>query len=179
MPSDKQNRYYTTTQITQQTIDPHAQSHTHHTQTTLKVDNKQQKRKTLSYANMVRYGRELNIPQTKITQTTPKQKQVNTTQTGTHSTPCGEQAQTVTTRHTTVGTQTDDTPLASTATLTATVDYIIEQILGKQEGGKADTTSNSGDREGGLERRRVLEFKQKGRETESQLTHQRTHTKKN
>ena len=35
--------------------------------------------KTLSYANMVRYGRELNISQTKTTQTTPKPKQVNTT----------------------------------------------------------------------------------------------------
>ena len=84
---------------------------------------------------MVRYGRELDISQTKTTQTTPKQKQVNTTQTSTDRTPCREQAQAVTTQHTTVGMQTDDTPLASTATLTATVDDIIEQIPGKQEGG--------------------------------------------
>ena len=101
MPLDKQNGYCTTTQITQQTVEPHAQLHTHHAQTTLKVDNKQQKRKTLSYANMVRYGRELNTPQT-----TPKQKQVNTTQTSTHSTPCREQALTVTTQRILVGTQT-------------------------------------------------------------------------
>ena len=90
--------------------------------------------KTLSYAKMVRYGRELNSPQTKTTQTTPKQKQVNTSQISTHSTPCREQAQTATTQHTTAGTQTDDTPLASNERLTATVDDIIEQILGKQEG---------------------------------------------
>ena len=105
MPLDKQNGYCTTTQITQQTVEPHAQLHTHHAQTTLKVDNKQQKRKTLSYANMVRYGRELKTSQTKTTPTTPKQKQVNTTQTSTHSTPCREQALTVTTTHL-VGTQT-------------------------------------------------------------------------
>ena len=93
------------------------------------------KKNTLSYTNMVRYGRELDISQTKTTQTTPKQKQVNTTQTSTDRTPCREQAQAVTTQHTTVGMQTDDTPLASNATLTATVDDIIEQIPGKQEGG--------------------------------------------
>ena len=47
-----------------------------------------------------------------------------------------------------MGTQTDDKPLASNETLAATVDDIIEQILGKQEGGKADTTSDSRDEEG-------------------------------
>ena len=72
-----------------------------------------------------------------------------------NSTPCREQAQTVTTQHTTVGTQTDDTQFASDEMITATVDDIIEQILGKQEGGKADTTSDLQDGEGGLEKQGV------------------------
>ena len=80
-------------------------------------------RKTLSYANMVRYGRELNISQTKTTQTTPKQHAMQRTSQDSQYT------------NTTVGAQTDDTPLASNETLTATVDDTIEQIMGKQEGG--------------------------------------------
>ena len=126
---------------------------------------------------MVRYGSELNISRTKATQITPKQKQVNTTQTRTHSTPCRGHAQTVITQHTAMGTQTGDTPLASNETLTATVYDTIEQILGKQEGGggKAEAIGDSRDGEGGLERSRVLEFKQKGREMESKL--KRTHIK--
>ena len=106
MLSDKQNKFDTTTQITQETMESHAQFHTHLIQTIFKIKRKQQHKKTLSYANMVRYGSELNTPQTKITQTTPKQKRVNTTQTSTHSTPCREQALTVTTQRILVGTQT-------------------------------------------------------------------------
>ena len=75
---------------------------------------------------MVRYGRELDISQTKTTQTTPKQEQVNTTQTSTHSTPCTfvENKPRQSLHNTTVGTQTDDTSLASSDTLTATADDI-------------------------------------------------------
>ena len=134
MPSDKQNRFHTTTQITQETRESHAQFHTHLNQTIPKINHKQQHKKH-SYANMVRYGSELNISRTKAKQITPKQKQVNTTQTRTHSTPCRGHAQTVITQHTAMGTQTGDTPLASNETLTATVYDTIEQILGKQEGG--------------------------------------------
>ena len=83
---------------------------------------------------MVRYGRELDTSQTKTTQTTPNQEQVNTTQTRTRNTPCKVQAQTVATRHTTVGTQTDDTPLASNETHTATKDDIINNYWGNRRG---------------------------------------------
>ena len=94
------------------------------------------------------------------------------TQTSVHNTPEQEQAQTVTTQHTMVGTQTNDTTLACNDKFTAIVD-IIKQILGKQEGSRMDTTNDSRDWERGLERSRVLEIKQKGRERDSQL--KRTH----
>ena len=114
-------------------MESHARFHTHLTQTIPKINHKQQHKKH-SYANMVRYGSELNISRTKATQITPKQKQVNTTQTRTHSTPCRGHAQTVITQHTAMGTQTGDTPLASNETHTATKDDIINNYWGNRRG---------------------------------------------
>ena len=46
---------------------------------------------------------------------------------------------------------------------------MIDQILGGQEGSRLDTTLDSRDGEGGLDKSRVLQLKQKGRDRESQL----------
>ena len=74
--------------------------------------------------------------------------------------------------HTTMGTQTDDTPLANNDTSTVTVDDIIDQIytLGKQEGTRLETKRFTGGVGGGqLHKSKTLEFKQKERERENQL----------
>ena len=63
-----------------------------------------------------------------------------------------------------MGTQTDDTIALSNDTITATVDDIIDQIPGGQEGSRLER-----DGEGGLDKSRVLELKQKGRDRENQL----------
>ena len=69
-----------------------------------------------------------------------------------------------------MGPQTGNTIALSNDTITATVDDIIDQIPGGQEGSKLDITLNSRDwGGGGLDKSRVLELKQKGRDRENQL----------
>ena len=46
---------------------------------------------------------------------------------------------------------------------------MIDQILGGQEGSRLDTTLDSRDGEGGLDKSRELQLKQKGRDRESHL----------
>ena len=89
-----------------------------------------------------------------------------------------KQAQTLNTQHTTVATQTDDTIVVSKDTITDTIDDIIDQILGGQEGSRLDITLDSRDG-GGLDKSRVLELKQNGRDGEDQLKrmHLREHRK--
>ena len=53
------------------------------------------------------------------------------------------------TYHTTVSTQTDDTITVSNNMFTATVDDIIEQAPGTQDGSRLDTTCDSRNGEGG------------------------------
>ena len=52
---------------------------------------------------------------------------------------------------------------------------MIDQILGGQEGSRLDTTLDSRDGEGGLDKSRELQLKQKGRDRESQRMHLREH----
>ena len=75
-----------------------------------------------------------------------------------------------------MGTQTDDTPLASNGTLTATVDDIMEQILGKQEGVRQILQATHGTRRGSRDKQGVriqTEGEGQGKSTQAH-THQRT-----
>ena len=103
--------------------------------------------KTVSYALLDKVGLQPAPRQKQLRP--PKQTHFNTPQTRTLKTQCTKQAQTLATQHTTVGTQTDDTIAVSNDTITATVHYIIDQILGRQEGSRLDITIDSRDGGGG------------------------------